>query len=610
MSDPFRVIAIIAAFNEGDIVSSVIRHLVKGGIDVYLIDNHSTDDTVDQARQWLGQGLIHIESFPNRQPDCDSPERFDWTAILRRKEELARELKANWFIHHDADEIREGPWPGLSLKEAIQRVDSLGFNCIDFRAFNFPPIDNGFRQGYDPAVHFTFYEPVGEFDLVQLKCWKATGTAVSLVSSAGHNAQFPGRLIFPIRFLLRHYPVRTQEHGIKKVFSERKERFLERERSQGWHIQYDQIEDKSHGFLRKPEDLSPFDLNRARFELMLPDNAVRDLADRLARTDAELIQARLIQRGAEQGLAEYREHAINQEHDRDRLTQQLADLERDRGTPNSRVVDLERGLEERSEAKPSLSESEAPTSSLQEPRRKRTPSGRDARLLQFCYAPAITGEGLILRCRPSKVEGDEAIEGDLFTLHFRWFDDAGKTLIWESEEIDVELHEEHWLPFVTKLPLMPEASQYLRFEIVAENGEERVPIAIGFLFDEPVGRPEESGRQVMALNMPKVTAVHLPHRSLNEAASDPTTPTRVLDLIHEESMKRTTIDLAQPQLLDIMTLIFLDWYGIGRRLATLDLLQTGFQLSSRIAIPRRSRQTSQVIGVLKSGEYCRFLLSA
>src|SRR5262245_41210084 len=113
MVDSFRVIAIITAFNEADIISPVLGHLVENGIEVYLIDNHSTDDTVAQARPWLGRGLLDIESFP---PSCtvetSAYEVFDWTAILHRKEELAQTLCADWFIHHDADEIRESPWPG------------------------------------------------------------------------------------------------------------------------------------------------------------------------------------------------------------------------------------------------------------------------------------------------------------------------------------------------------------------------------------------------------------------------------------------------------------------------------------------------------------------
>jgi glycosyltransferase involved in cell wall biosynthesis len=263
MNNSFRVIAIIAAFNEEDIISSVIRHLVDNGIDAYLIDNHSTDDTVKEASEWLGRGLVHIERFPQPlSPEYESPGPFDWSGILRRKEELATELSADWLIHHDADEIRESPWPGLTLKEAIRWVDKLGYNCINFQVLNFCPVDDSFQRGDDPRNYFTLFEEAAQFDKVQLKCWKVSETHASLVPSGGHEVRFEGRRVFPISFLNRHYPIRGQRHGLKKVFAERKKRFLESERSKGWHIQYDQIKDENHYFLRDPVTLRPFNLFR------------------------------------------------------------------------------------------------------------------------------------------------------------------------------------------------------------------------------------------------------------------------------------------------------------------------------------------------------------
>ena len=303
MNDSFRVIAIIAAYNEEDIISSVIGHLAHNGIDAYLIDNHSTDDTVKEASQWLGRGLVHIERFPQSfSPGHDSPGPFDWSAILRRKEELATELSADWFIHHDADEIRESPWPGFTLKEAIRWVDKLGYNCINFQVLNFCPVDDNFRPGDDPRNHFTLFENAAQFDKVQLKCWKVSETQASLVTSGGHEVRFEGRRVFPISFLNRHYPIRGQRHGLKKVFAERKNRFLESERLKGWHIQYDPIKDENHNFLRDPATLHAFNLDRARFELMLPEKVLRDLADRLVRTEEELDTFRSIKKDQEQVL--------------------------------------------------------------------------------------------------------------------------------------------------------------------------------------------------------------------------------------------------------------------------------------------------------------------
>lgn len=260
----FRVIALLSAYNEGDIISQVIGHLVEQGIEVYLLDNHSTDDTFVQARQWLGKGLINIEKFPSTGPEP----QFDWTAILRRKEQLAAELSADWFIHHDADEIRESPWIDLSLAKGLEVVDSLGYNCVDFHVLNFRPTDDGFKQGDDPKSYFQFFEEGAAFDKVQLKCWKRRDKSVSLAESAGHEVGFPERRVFPLKFLLRHYPIRSREHGARKIFAERKDRLLKRERDLQWHVQYDGFKAPGDVQLWASARLQRFDAAQVRSDLI------------------------------------------------------------------------------------------------------------------------------------------------------------------------------------------------------------------------------------------------------------------------------------------------------------------------------------------------------
>ncbi len=284
----FRVIALIAAFNEGDIISSVIGHLVENGIEVYLIDNHSTDNTVEEARPWLGRGLINIESFPAK--DHPAFGHFAWGEILKRKAQISREFVADWFIHHDADEFRESPFPGLNLSEAIRWVDSLGYNAVDFKVFNFQPVNDEFRPGMDPKTFFHRYEQAAEYDKVQIKCWKA-GSDISL-HDGGHEVRFEGRKVCPIPFILRHYPIRGQQHGFKKVFHERKDRFLESEREGGWHVQYDSIQDGDHSFVKNPASLLPFNLEKARLENLLAASAETQTAPPppLAQPDTSAIE--------------------------------------------------------------------------------------------------------------------------------------------------------------------------------------------------------------------------------------------------------------------------------------------------------------------------------
>src|SRR5687767_3226479 len=117
--DP-RTVAIIAAYNEGDVIAQVIEDLIEQRIDVFLIDHRSTDDTVAEATRFLGRGLVGLERFPEESgfPDTDG-DCFAWESLLRRKEQLAVDLGYDWVMHADADELRESPWRGMSLGSAI-----------------------------------------------------------------------------------------------------------------------------------------------------------------------------------------------------------------------------------------------------------------------------------------------------------------------------------------------------------------------------------------------------------------------------------------------------------------------------------------------------------
>lgn len=287
MARTFRVIALVAAYNEEDVIGPMIAHLVRNDVEVYLLDNGSTDGTVREASRFLGKGLLAIEPFPDVASAARFPtsrERFSLGEILAREEELASELDADWFMHHDADEFRESPWPGFSLREAIEEVDRLGYSCIDFRVFNFPPTDDGYRPGTDPRDHLLGWEPPAAPDRIQRKGWKRQPSRVSLAPSGGHDVAFDRRLVFPIRFLLRHYPIRSQAHGLRKVLAERRPRYSPAELERGWHIQYDTVVGANHDFLRDPSTLRPFDLAVARLESLLEP---RGEAEAVAR-EAEL----------------------------------------------------------------------------------------------------------------------------------------------------------------------------------------------------------------------------------------------------------------------------------------------------------------------------------
>lgn len=317
---------------------------MRQGIAAYVLDHHSTDGTVAALEPFLSGGLVRIETFP----PAGSPtgEGFRWAEILTRKEQLARELDADWFIHHDADEFRESPWPHLNLREGVALVDRLGYNAIDFAVLNFCPTQDGFDGTVDIREAFRHYEPAEAFDRRQVKCWKKSGQ-VDLVSTGGHEAQFPSRRVFPLRFILRHYPVRGQAHGTRKVFEERTPRFSEDERRQGWHVQYDAFR-PGHQFLRDPRTLRRYDPDEVRVQLQIhnrecdalsaqAETARREL-DALARQLAESRGA--LQAAVERGDAE----AARVRRLREQLDGHLREHERTTQELSARIEDLDRHI--------------------------------------------------------------------------------------------------------------------------------------------------------------------------------------------------------------------------------------------------------------------------
>jgi len=220
-----------------------------------VLENWSTDATYELIKELGTQLPVTVERYP-----ADGPSKhFEWGAMLARMEGLSREIEANWFIRRGADEVLMSPWPSVSYRDALYLLDRAGFNCVDHTVINFHPVDDGFEAGADHEAyfrHFRFGRHGADFE--QRKTWKNSGQPIAMADSGGHDLPFAGRRIYPFKFLLKHYPVRSQGHGEKKVFRERKARWNPEERAKGWHNHYDEI-DQGHTFVLSPSALTAFD---------------------------------------------------------------------------------------------------------------------------------------------------------------------------------------------------------------------------------------------------------------------------------------------------------------------------------------------------------------
>ncbi len=222
-SQDLHVIALLCTYNEEDLVAACLDNLISQGISVFLIDNESTDRTVEIAREFEGRGLIGIETLHR-------PGHFSLTPQLRRKEELAQELDADWFMHVDADEIRLPPSGFASLPEAFAAIESQGFNAAEFMEYTFVATQEhpehspeNFQETMQWYYPFQPFSPHPH----RINAWRRHDGSVDLQSTGGHQVMFPGRKVYPAKFILKHYTYLSRCAAIEKFVKTEFDRFEE-----------------------------------------------------------------------------------------------------------------------------------------------------------------------------------------------------------------------------------------------------------------------------------------------------------------------------------------------------------------------------------------------
>lgn len=205
-----RVMAILASHDEARFIDGCLRHLFAHGLQAYLIDNDSTDGTVEIAERHLGAGLAGIERMPREGV-------YRWGPILERKAQLATELDADWFVHMDPDEVRLPPPGSATLVDAIEEADRAGANAVNFQEFTFVPTED--EPDHDHARFaqtMRRYYAFGPAFPHRLTAWRRRPEPVDLASSSGHRVDFPGLRMHDRTFPMRHYLFLSHAHAVEK----------------------------------------------------------------------------------------------------------------------------------------------------------------------------------------------------------------------------------------------------------------------------------------------------------------------------------------------------------------------------------------------------------
>ncbi|MDB4285538.1 glycosyltransferase family 2 protein, partial [bacterium] len=125
-----KIVAIMAVYNEERIIAASLEHWRTHGVKVLLVDNESTDRTLEIAEQYRGSCLLDIEFLPRHGV-------FHLERILKCKEKLSESIDADWLLHVDADEFHQPFTPTQSLHDALVDVDAAGYNAVSFLEFTF-----------------------------------------------------------------------------------------------------------------------------------------------------------------------------------------------------------------------------------------------------------------------------------------------------------------------------------------------------------------------------------------------------------------------------------------------------------------------------------------
>jgi len=205
-----KVIGMLPVFNDEDIVEEVIEHLISQGIELVVLDNGSTDDTYKICEKFLDHGILELKQF--------STPTFIYHLgiILRMLYDMALTHSPDWIIKNDSDELLESGIQGLTLKDAISKIDSNGYNLIQFDRFDFYMTDNDDESTKSIKNKLHYYSCYGDY---LYRAWKYF-PGIRISDAGGHVPTFPDGYkykINPQKFVLRHYPYRSVNQVKKKL---------------------------------------------------------------------------------------------------------------------------------------------------------------------------------------------------------------------------------------------------------------------------------------------------------------------------------------------------------------------------------------------------------
>jgi glycosyltransferase involved in cell wall biosynthesis len=203
-----KALGVLLCYNDADILPETIESLLQNNHDLIVWD-HGSDDGTDRVLDRYAAHFVERKFIPHE---------FDFYKLYG---EMSKNLRRHyrqrydWISWPDQDEILEGPSRQKSYYAYMTEVLDSEFNWVQFRNFNFWFTEEDDSTILPPTQRIRRYSLFPDCS-PRIRAWRAS---VTNIRQFNHNplAGQPD----PRPFNLRHYPMRTHAHMMKRLNKDR-----------------------------------------------------------------------------------------------------------------------------------------------------------------------------------------------------------------------------------------------------------------------------------------------------------------------------------------------------------------------------------------------------
>ncbi|MBJ45081.1 MAG: hypothetical protein CMJ80_17705 [Planctomycetaceae bacterium] len=226
MNQVNQACGLLFCFNEEEIIGETIAYYLSQGIDLVVFDNESTDDSLRIIDSFRNDGSAYAGQI--RDVCSISTEGYEWRKILQFAcAYMHKELSDyDWILLIDADGFYQSPVRGLTLLEFLNEASRHGFNMFDGALYAFYPTLQDHTSIENHRERLRYCQPFPNRPPVQQRIFRYQPD-IDFYSDCAHRLYGSKLRECPLKFIYEHYVWLSFEHGVKKVFTNRRARYVD-----------------------------------------------------------------------------------------------------------------------------------------------------------------------------------------------------------------------------------------------------------------------------------------------------------------------------------------------------------------------------------------------